>query len=224
MANLAESSDRNEASDGHQLGAFKQLQFHKSATVWRTATSLSLQPATAPYQSRSRVGTTQFWSWRQQCTGCRQHATCAALPCASRLPQLHCPPCTLRPGILALQITSDSWSDNRWRLKKRGSILNQRRLQQWEYPSRDGCKSHVVIEMSSSHRPPLWSSQRTALQKGRDLIAALAIRFEAMELGIPPAAPKVPHPKASKKLKRRCKPVQLTFFAAYIQSCHIAYY
>lgn len=33
MANLAESSDRNEASDGHQLGAFKQLQFHKSATV-----------------------------------------------------------------------------------------------------------------------------------------------------------------------------------------------
>lgn len=30
MANLAESSDRNEASDGHQLGAFKQLQFHKS--------------------------------------------------------------------------------------------------------------------------------------------------------------------------------------------------
>ena len=31
MDNLAESSDRNEASDGHQLGAFKQLQFHKSA-------------------------------------------------------------------------------------------------------------------------------------------------------------------------------------------------
>ena len=144
MDNLAESSDRNEASDGHQLGAFKQLQFHKSAI---SPCNRALPKPLQSWHNSVLIVTTAVH--RLQATRHMRGFAMRQSLVATALPAMHPPARNLGPTDNKRQLIRQSLEieEKRLNLKPTKVATVGISIMRWV---QDSCRHRDVLESSAS--------------------------------------------------------------------------